>query len=83
MGKPGSLLKTVTLQGDLYEWEPAEVKHLSKRRKREKFIATSLGQWIGRFRPIETHPKLLALIPLVAASEEGTAQTYSVVWRTE
>ena len=58
MGKPG-LWKHRSSDRKIRS-EPAEVKHLSKRRKRER-------KYVQCFA--------LDLIPLVAASEKGGAQT--------
>ena len=54
-------------------WEPAEVKHLSKRRKRKQ--QQSL---LSAFRSTERRSESNDYIPLVAASETGVAQTYRV-----
>ena len=79
MGKPNRLLRAVTPWGDLCEWEPAEVKHLSKRWKRKKYQPLVQGFGSAGYGRSETYPGLLAKIPLVVASERGIAQTYSVV----
>ena len=55
--------------------EPGEVKHLSSRRKRKKCSAIFFRNIdISKFRYFDISGILRSKIPLVAASEQGTAQ---------